>query len=167
MFARNAATGRRNRRVHAIALIVVLAACTPAGSTPGGQRKTPASIADGTVLETAPADTLSGGCTGGVTGGGGGVAVTGRGEILKWSQDVATVPVEFTAVRTDSAAVAAIFAEAERIGFRTIVHRRPFNVTCFLALADSAGRHSVAWPMGDVPPVVRELNRRLHALASR
>lgn len=152
----------------ACALVTLaLAACQPAGAVPGEAPHAPIHTAGVALPAASPADTLKGGCSGGVTGGGNGVAVTGRGEILRWAQATATHSVEFTVVRTDSAAVADLFAEAQRIGFRSIDYRKPFNMTCFLTLTDSAGVHTVAWPAGEVPPAVRELSRQLNALAPR
>lgn len=144
-----------------------LAACQGAGAARGEQRQTLGSADDAAMPQAGLADTLKGGCSGGVTGGGGGVAVTGSGEVLEWKQTLATQPTAFTTVRIDSAAAAEVFAEVERTRFRSVVHVNPSNVTCFLTLTDSLGKHTVAWPMGDAPAAVRELDRRLHSLVRR
>jgi hypothetical protein len=113
-----------------------------------------------------PLDTVFAGCSGGVTGGGGGLAVTGRGEILKWQLQGprSLSSAVYTAVGTDSATAAAIFAELARVRFRSIDHQKPSNMTCFIALAASAGTHSVSWPIGNPPMQLRELHRLLQVL---
>ena len=138
-----------------------LVACPGSDSPRSETTGTRGAPVEAASIHPGPADTITTGCSGGVTGGGNGAAVTGRGEILRWERDAAGQPTRFTLVRTDSAAAATAFAELERIGFRSIVHSEPSNMTCFLELADSAGRHEVSWPIGQPPAKVGEVSRRV------
>jgi hypothetical protein len=117
-----------------------------------------------TVRATVSGDTLVSGCSGGVSGGGGGVAVTRAGEVLRWSTDGPGPPARVTLVRVDSALTEELFRELERIRFRSIRHHEPSNMTCFLYLRSEHGAHEVAWPWGHAPRMVRPVFERLQSL---
>lgn len=110
---------------------------------------------------------LSYGCSGGFTGGGGGVVVRGDGGIHRWSRPTYRDPVEETLIRVDRAAAQMIFAEVERIKFTDIRFSKPGNMTCSVALRHGASTHAVAWPLGDprAPSQVLALVSRLEQLA--
>jgi hypothetical protein len=113
-----------------------------------------------------PRDSVIAGCSGGRSGGGRGLLVTRRGDILEWERDGpgGLSPKNYTRIGTDSAAATAIFAELARIGFDSIDHRKPSDMTCFLELIAPTGEHSVSWPLGDLPMQLRELHRMLDGL---
>lgn len=117
--------------------------------------------------ELTPADTVLAGCTGGRTGGGKGVAVTGLGEISEWSQDLSSRPKQFHTLRVDSAAALALFRDLERSRFRSLDYHGSDDMTCFLQQTGVGEKHTVTWPYGDPPPAVRALYRRVLALAGR
>jgi hypothetical protein len=96
------------------------------------------------------ADRLVAGCRGGRSGGGRGLVITSRGEVLEWQQDGPGVPDldDDTRVGTDSAAAAALFAELAWIRFESIVYQKQ---ACFLELV------AVAWPLGESPVQLDEL----------
>jgi hypothetical protein len=114
-----------------------------------------------------PRDTVIAGCSGGRSGGGHGLLVTKRGDILEWDRHGpgAPKPDDYTRVGTDSAAATAIFAELARIRFDSISHLKRSDMTCFLELMAPAGGHSVSWPLGAEPPVqLREVRRLLNGV---
>jgi hypothetical protein len=107
-------------------------------------------------------DTLVAGCSGGDSGGGLGLVVTGVGGILEWQKDGpgAITSEDYRLLGNDSARTAAVFAELARIRFRSIEQHTQSNMTCFLSLTGSAGPHSISWPLGE-PPVQLERTRHL------
>lgn len=64
---------------------------------------------------------------------------------------------------SQSTDTARVFAELERIRFRTLHFTEIDNMTCSLELKDKVGQHSVSWKMGQPPaqlePVLAALNR--------
>lgn len=154
--------------VHLLVAAGVVAACRGSASRPGDAGATPApgSSDDPAAAYVAPlpGDTVSAGCTGGISGGGGGLLVTGKGEIVEWGQTTFAPPKTYRLVRVDTAAAAGIFRELARIGFRKLPAGEPANMTCSIDLSGPSGSHSVSWPIDRPPATVKPLWARLRAL---
>ena len=120
-----------------------------------------------TASAEANEESLSYGCSGGFTGGGGGVVVQRDGEIHRWSPPTYRHPVEQAFIRFDRAAARDVFAEVERINFTSIRYSKPGNMTCHVTLRRGASTHAVAWPTGDpdAPSRVVALASRIEKLA--
>ena len=146
----------------------VVAACRGAGPRKDGARGAPAPASSSepaaAAFGPAPTDSLTVGCTGGFSGGGGGLIVTGNGEILEWGQQTYAPPRTYRLVRVDTAATAAIYRELVRIGFRKLPAGEPANVTCSIEVSGPSGSHSVSWPLGRPPAAVKSLYEKLRAL---
>lgn len=154
--------------VHLLVAAGVVAACRGSASRPGDAGATPApgSSDDPAAAYVAPlpGDTVSAGCTGGISGGGGGLLVTGKGEIVEWGQTTFAPPKTYRLVRVDTAAAAGIFRELARIGFRKLPAGEPANMTCSIEVSGPSGSHSVSWPTGKPPSAVKPLYEKLRAL---
>jgi hypothetical protein len=112
-------------------------------------------------------ESLSSGCSGGFTGGGGGVVVHRDGAIHRWSRPTYRDPVKQSFVRLDRAAAGELFAELERINFTSIRYKKPSNMTCEVTLRRGETTHAVAWPLGDAaaPSEVVALAARMEQIA--
>jgi hypothetical protein len=141
-------------RIHCLVLVLALSSGA-SQSAASVQRSSPG-----------PRDTVIAGCSGGRSGGGHGLLVTKRGDILEWDWHGpgALSPDKYTRVGTDSAAATAIFTELARIRFDSINHLKRSDMTCFLQLIAPVGVHSVSWPLGDPPVQLREVRRLLQDL---
>lgn len=109
---------------------------------------------------------VSSGCSGGFTGGGGGVVVHLDGAIHRWSQATYRDPVEQSFVRLDVAAARDLFSELDRIGFTSIRYKKHGNMTCRVTLQQGGSTHDVAWPSGDptAPSAVVALASRMEQI---
>lgn len=115
----------------------------------------------------APTDTVFAACHGGFSGGEHGVAVTSGGEILEWGGPLPNLPRAYRLVRTDSAAAAQVFAELDRIRFRSVESNQSDNVTCYVELRTNSGSHTVAWPIHNEPRELHHAYEHITDLASR
>ncbi|HEX6314699.1 MAG TPA: hypothetical protein VFZ73_07565 [Gemmatimonadaceae bacterium] len=124
-------------------------------------------MAHSQALVTAPSasrstDTVRVGCFGGVAALSSGNLLTREGALIKYEKQL-HAPATYAFIRRDSAAAARVFAELERIRFRTLRFNEIDNMTCSLELKDRVGQHSVSWKMGQPPaqlePVLAALNR--------
>ena len=125
-----------------------------------------------TILATANAQSetprsVSYGCSGGFTGGGGGVTVRSNGTILKWSRPSAGAPVEESVIRSDPAAAQRLFSKLHEMNFTNIDYKNFGNMTCHLTLREGSTTHVVSWEIGDisVPSQVSALSSDLERLA--
>lgn len=141
-------------------LFAVVAACATPEPLP---RPSPAP-----APAASPDDALDSRCEGGPGGGGFGVTVRRSGDIVRWhTPSFHEEPEEFP-IGTDAKLAAELFAEADEIGFASIVYSEKGNMTCALR-ADAAGTmHEVSWPIGsrDAPGRVVSLADRIRALVS-
>lgn len=107
-------------------------------------------------------DTVRVGCFGGRTGAASGNTITRDGALGRYAKPLKGAA-DSTFIRRDSAAAATVFAELERVNFRTLRHDGRGIMTCLLELRDAAGKHSVSWPSGRPPaaiePVLTALSR--------
>lgn len=126
----------------ALGLLVLLAALAAPG--PAAAQASTARDASGVV------DTVRIGCSGGVTGNGTGNVLTSDGRLSRYSKELQS-PRVYTPLRQDSAAARAVFAELDRMRFRTVHHKEISNMTCVLELRDRAGEHYVSWPARNPP----------------
>lgn len=108
------------------------------------------------------ADSVLIGCYGGVRGGGSGNKLARNGDLWSFEKPLQT-EARYTLLRRDPAAAALVFAELERVRFRSLRFNTVTNMTCVLELNDSAGEHKVSWPRGALPaelePVLAALIR--------
>lgn len=113
-------------------------------------------------------ESLSYGCFGGFTGGGGGAVVQRDGGIHRWSLSTYRDPVEQSFIRLDHAAAQDVFAEVERINFTGIRYNEPSNMTCEVTHRQGASTHTVAWGLGDpdAPSEVVALASRIEKIAN-
>ena len=103
-------------------------------------------------VSRATADTIIAGCLGGVTGGGGGTAVTESGVFLSWARSGPLASgTSWTTVRQDLTGARRLFAALDRSGFEREDLNDPGNLTCFLARHGPGRDHEVAWPSGQRP----------------
>jgi hypothetical protein len=121
-------------------------------------------MAPSQTVATSPAasrsDSVRVGCFGGIAARGSGNVVTREGALSSYEKQLQT-PATYTFLRRDSAAAALVFAELDRIRFRTLRFNEIRNMTCILELSDANGKHDVTWEIGGPPP---ELKRVLAAL---
>lgn len=98
-------------------------------------------------------------CTGGVTGGGNGVALHTNGHFVAWTQITAGAPRTETDLGIDKPAAVELTADLNAIDFATIVLNQRGNMTCSLTFRGN----TVTWPIGDteVPATVVEIHERL------
>ena len=131
-------------------ILAVLAMISP---TANAQSETPRSV--------------SYGCSGGFTGGGGGVTVRSNGTILKWSLPAAGGSVEESVIRSDPTAAQELFKELDEMNFTNIDYKNFGNMTCHLTLREGSTTHVVSWEIGDisVPSQVSALSSDLERLA--
>lgn len=142
--------------VRAASLVAALMATT----TQSGDAQSPRPRAAGVASRST--DTVSVGCSGGTTGGGSGNTLTRGGQLAAYQQATfRRESITQTPLRRDSAAATRVFATLERVRFRALRFNKPDNMTCYLALQDRDGTHSVSWPMGQPP---KELEPALAAL---
>ena len=125
-----------------------------------------------TILATANAQSetprsVSYGCSGGFTGGGGGVTVRSNGTILTWSLPTAGGSVEESVIRSDPTAAQELFKELDEMNFTNIDYKNFGNMTCHLTLREGSTTHVVSWEIGDisVPSQVSALSSDLERLA--
>ncbi len=127
-----------------IALATILGFLTAANCTSPGARL-PGSRA-------AASDTLIAGCSGGITGGGTGVAVTGGGDLLTWSRrGPAPLTPDWRLVGHDETVAQRLFSRLGTVKFDATDFNDPGNMTCFLAHRRADRSHEVAWPIGQRP----------------
>jgi hypothetical protein len=88
------------------------------------------------VAQDSVAPLLETGCSGGVTGGGGGTFVTADGRFYRYQRNgpPPNAKRELAFVRRDSAAAAALVESAERAGISRVKYSEPSNMTCHLKL---------------------------------
>lgn len=107
-------------------------------------------------------DTARVGCYGGYAALSSGNLLTRDGTLVRYEKPFRATET-YTFIRRDSVAAARVFAELERIRFRTLRFTEIDNMTCSLELKDRVGQHSVSWKMGRPPaelePVLAALNR--------
>jgi hypothetical protein len=110
---------------------------------------------------------VSYGCSGGFTGGGGGVTVRSNGTILKWSLPAAGASVEESVIRSDPTVARRLFTQLDEMHFTNIDYKKFGNMTCYVTLREGSNTHSVSWATGDtsVPPPVTALSSDLERLA--
>jgi hypothetical protein len=101
-------------------------------------------------------DTLVAGCSGGVTGGGGGSAITRAGDLLRWQQS-GPGPAIFVSVGRDTALANRVFAALGRARFERTRYQVPSNMTCSLSRRAGKSSHEVAWAMGAPPAKIRRI----------
>ncbi|MEO8450472.1 MAG: hypothetical protein ABI647_11805 [Gemmatimonadota bacterium] len=113
------------------------------------------------VLMTAASDSLGNrletGCSGGVTGGGGGTIVTEDGRFFNYVRTTGKPEPSVKLIGRDGPRAAAYFKAAERAGLTRIKYREPSNMTCHLSLTRGAKRSEVAWPIGSRPKKIAKL----------
>ncbi len=131
-------------------ILAVLAMISP---TAHAQSETPRSV--------------SYGCSGGFTGGGGGVTVRSNGTILKWSLPTAGGSVEQSVIRSDPTAAQRLFTQLDEMNFTNIDYKKFGNMTCHVTLREGSTTHAVSWEIGDtsVPSRVAALSSDLERLA--
>ena len=131
-------------------ILAVLAMISP---TANAQSETPRSV--------------SYGCSGGFTGGGGGVTVRSNGTILKWSLPTAGGSVEESVIRSDPAAAQKLLRQLDEMNFTKIDYKKFGNMTCHLTFREGSTTHAVSWGIGDtsVPLQVSALSSDLERLA--
>jgi len=119
------------------------------------------------VAQALPIREVVSGCSGGFTGGGGGVALTPNGQLYTWQLQLAGAPETRRLARTDTALAADVFRRLAAMRFLEIAYAQPSNVTCFVRARTDSGTHEVAWPLNDTgaPRAVRDLFDRLKAAA--
>jgi hypothetical protein len=101
---------------------------------------------------------LETGCGGGITGGGGGVAVFSDGSFYRWSSDrPATAGRELSLVRVDTARANALFREATKEGLATTHYSEPSNVTCSVSIRIDGVENEVAWSASTRPRRIAKL----------
>jgi hypothetical protein len=137
-------TRRRLRRAAAIAVLMLShPGATTAQSDAPPRPSTPA------------ADTVRAGCSGGNNGGSSGWLLIAGGRIVRFS---GRGPVTYVDVGSDSAAVARVFTELDRIGLRSRVDSAmrpiPDAIICAVAIGSDDRRRSIRWLYGRVPPVI-------------
>lgn len=115
------------------------------------------------ALDDVPA--IRSGCSGGITGGGGGYEIRGNGDISSWSMESRNSAPESTLIRSDKPAADRLFAMFERAGFVRIEHHEPGNMTCFLTLSSAGKSHTVVWSQKP-PQRVRELTDAVAIIAT-
>jgi hypothetical protein len=126
-----------------VGVVLVMAARPgPRPATAGSQR--------GLTLAGAPSDTVRVGCFGGYAALSSGNVLTREGALSRYEKQLQT-PATYTFLRRDSVAAALIFAELERIRFRTLRSSEISNMTCFLELGDREGKHELTWAIGRPP----------------
>jgi hypothetical protein len=110
---------------------------------------------------------ISYGCTGGFSGGGGGVTVRSDGTILRWSLKGYWASPEESFVRTDPSAAKQLFARLDEMDFTSIDFKEVDNMTCYLTHRQGTTSHAVTWAFGDssVPSRVAALALDLERLA--
>jgi outer membrane protein OmpA-like peptidoglycan-associated protein len=139
--------------------LVALVGCQRADAGAGDSAATPSTT-------VAPTDTIFYGCSGGVTGGGSQVAITGRGEILVWRHQGPAAAPDYRQVGVDSVAAAELYRDLERARFRAIPPGEPSNMTCSVAIRDARGRHEVLFTPGSVPIALQSIVTRIEAIES-
>jgi len=132
---------------------IILALLAPISPTAHAQFKTPRSV--------------SYGCSGGFTGGGGGVTVRSNGTILKWSRPSPRGSVEESVIRSDPTAAQRLFTQLDKMNFTNIDYKKFGNMTCYVTLREGSTTHTVSWDIGDtsVPSRVAALSSDLERLA--
>jgi hypothetical protein len=97
------------------------------------------------------------GCSGGVTGGGGGRVVTSDGRFYSFSTDTYASPREWKLAKRDPARAKALFAAAEQSGLARTDYDVPGNVTCWVSLVSAASGHTVSWALNRAPSKLRRI----------
>lgn len=137
-------------------LLAVVARAWPAPA----MAQSPAPVTVG--AEPRSTDTVRVGCFGGHAASSSGNVLDRAGALSSYEKQLQT-PATYSFLRRDSAVAALVFAELERIRFRTMRVNAISNMTCFLELSDSEGEHEVTWLMGRPPaelhPVLAALTR--------
>ena len=113
-------------------------------------------------------DSISYGCYGGFTGGGGGVTVSRDGTIVRWSKPTYRDPVERTQTQNREGAMR-LFALLEELDFEGIDFNHPhYNKHCSLTLEASGSEHTVSWGHGGfpVPPKIQRIVDELEQLGA-
>ncbi len=161
-------SGAEPARSAVLALLLAGAAAAGAcraAASPGNAGFPPPLPAGAALSAPDSRDSVSTGCRGGKTGGGTGILVTARGQVLRWKQATFEPPRVYEPLNVvDTATTAAIFRELERIRFREIQHQEGGNVTCELVLSGPGGRHRVSWPIGAPPAVLESVLGQIHRL---
>lgn len=145
------AANRCGMRLAGIAIVLaILAALSPAA-----------------LAESEDPRSISQGCSGGFTGGGGGVTVRSDGAILRWSRATYRDSVEESLIRWDTSATRRLFAEVDDSAFTSIRYSKFGNMTCQVILRRGTSSHAVSWEMGDpsAPSLATEIAARLERLA--
>jgi hypothetical protein len=106
------------------------------------------------TAESRSTDTVRVGCFGGHAALSSGHVLTGEGALSRYEKQLQT-PATYTFLRRDSVAAALVFAELERIRFRTLRFNEISNMTCFLELNDSGKEHELSWLPGRPPAALK------------
>jgi hypothetical protein len=125
-----------------------------------------AALSRAALAQSVEPGSISHGCSGGFTGGGGGVTVRSDGTILRWSRPTYRGAIEETVIRSDPAAARELFAQIDGMKFTNIHYNKAGNMTCQVVLRRGSTTHAVAWEPGDPssPPRVLALASRLQHL---
>lgn len=148
--------------------VIALLPATPVVAAAAGQ--TPSALGQDPALDVSGAQDslgthLNTGCTGGITGAGGGVIVTESADFYRWSQPGPRPSGRvLTLARRDPARAAALLRAAEQRGLTRVKFNEPANMTCFLELVRGGRRYAVAWP-GSGPMSWSSAPRQIRTLA--
>jgi hypothetical protein len=107
------------------------------------------------------------GCSGGVTGGGGGYTVLSDGKLFQWQAPTPTASTKKLLGKIECAAAEALRARLEAISFRDIDFKESSNMTCSVTLREGLTDHQVTWPVSDPfpPQEVMDIFYDIEALA--
>jgi hypothetical protein len=124
-------------------------------------------VGDVALAQSEEPRSISYGCTGGFSGGGGGVTVRSDGTILRWSLEGYWASPEESFVRSDPAAAKQLFARVDAMDFTSIELKESDNLTCHMTQRHGASTHTVTWAYGDssVPSRVAALASEMERLA--
>jgi hypothetical protein len=145
----------RNRARPWTVCSAVVGVCLAAAARPGMEPVVTQSPTSPTVTaESRSTDTVRVGCFGGHAALSSGNVLTREGALSRYEKQLQT-PATYTFLRRDSVAAALVFAELERIRFRTLRFNEISNMTCFLKLSDSNEKHELTWLLGRPPAVLK------------
>ncbi len=88
---------------------------------------------------------ISYGCGGGITGGGGGVIIQSDGTVLRYHYPSYRDPMEKWVIGSDPGGVRKLFASFDGLRFKSIQYSKPDNWCCSLTLDEAGSIHSVTW----------------------
>ena len=110
-------------------------------------------------------DSITSGCSGGITGGGYGVTVERDGRIYRWHAPTSHDARDEVEVRNDPTEASQLFASLDEMGFVAMGYQETGDMTCSLTVVSGESEHAVTWPHGQTgaPAEARAMAERLLA----